>query len=197
MSHLFNAGKNAVKIEYRIIPNEAYRITRNCAGCGEKRDYESTGSFRVNANGNKLDIWLIYQCPKCKHTYNLPIYERLRRETLNESDYRHFIENDVETTLRFGLDKNIFIRNKAEIASEEVNYEMQKLGGEEPSNSGLIIEIHNPYQLRLRTEKVLAEILDISRSKARKMLTADSPKYIGSKSIIVLQSEGEFDEPRK
>ena len=113
MSHLFNSQEN--KTEYGENNKEAYRIIRNCAGCKKKRSYKSTGCFRVNANGNKLDIWLIYQCPKCKHTYNLTIFERLRCEKLNETEYRNFMDNDMETALRYGLDKSIFVRNKAKI----------------------------------------------------------------------------------
>ena len=44
------------KIEYEIIPKEAFQIARNCSGCGEKMAYQSTGNFRVNANGNQLDV---------------------------------------------------------------------------------------------------------------------------------------------
>ncbi|MCL2718528.1 MAG: DUF1062 domain-containing protein [Lachnospiraceae bacterium] len=180
----------AEKIEYRIIPKGAYRIKRNCAGCGEKRDYESTGCFRINANSNRLDVWLIYQCAKCKHTYNLTIYERMRSETLKETEYQSFLENDAETALKYGLDKNLFVRNKAEITSDEVNYQLQKLGDEaidKLREAKVQLIIHNPYRLKLRTEKVVAEIFAISRSKARKILTGANSKYIGFESIIELE----------
>ncbi|WP_322169633.1 DUF1062 domain-containing protein [Acutalibacter caecimuris] len=26
------------------------------------------GKFRVNANGRRLDVWLIYRCEKCGHS---------------------------------------------------------------------------------------------------------------------------------
>ena len=51
-----------------------------CGGDGaffKKMTFISTRRFRVNANKNKLDVWLIYQCKKCKHTLNIPIYERV------------------------------------------------------------------------------------------------------------------------
>ena len=118
MSHLFKSDK----IEYRNEETEAYRILRRCAGCKKKRSYHSTGCFRVNANGNKIDVWLIYQCPKCKHTYNLTIFERLRSDKLDDERYRNFMDNDAETALRYGLDKSVFVRNKAQIDYGKENY---------------------------------------------------------------------------
>lgn len=66
------------KTEYRIRPVSGYKILRFCPGCGGRSVYGSTGNFRVNANGRQVDVWLIYQCEKCGHTYNLAIYERVR-----------------------------------------------------------------------------------------------------------------------
>ena len=44
--------------------------------------------FRVNANGNILDIWLIYQCVECKHTLNLAIYERKKASSITKEEYQ-------------------------------------------------------------------------------------------------------------
>ena len=43
---------------YQIIPKEAYKVIRNCSGCGCKMQYISTEEFRVNANGNKGGVRL-------------------------------------------------------------------------------------------------------------------------------------------
>ncbi len=67
------------KYEYIIIPDESYTIIRHCPNCGIKSSYINSTNFRVNANGNRIDVWLIYQCKKCKHTYNLSIIERMIR----------------------------------------------------------------------------------------------------------------------
>ena len=78
------------KIEYEIVPKECFKVTRNCSGCGTKTRYINTKRFRVNANGNKLDVWLIYQCEKCKHTFNLAIYERQKWDMLNFFNFFNF-----------------------------------------------------------------------------------------------------------
>ena len=46
------------KIEYTIIQEESFKILKNCSGCGCKAVFHNTNCFRVNANGNKIDIWL-------------------------------------------------------------------------------------------------------------------------------------------
>ena len=55
--------------------NQEYQIIHRCGRCGKKAIFVSTRRFRVNANKNKLDVWLIYQCKKCRHTLNIPIFE--------------------------------------------------------------------------------------------------------------------------
>lgn len=180
------------KIEYRILPKEIFRIIRNCPGCGGKSVYCSTGNFRVNANGNQLDVWLIYHCPKCKHTFNLSIYERKRVSDISAEEYRAFLTNDVDTVFHYGLDKSIFIKNRAEIAWDDITYDILPVNKEtyeknEYPKYGMILQ--NPYGLKLRTEKVIADILQITRSKTRKWIKegiCEAPqKYIGATATII------------
>ena len=67
------------------------------------------GKFRVNANGKQVDIWLIYRCKKCKHSWNLTIYERRRPSKIDPDEYELFIENDEALALKYGNDMN-FLR---------------------------------------------------------------------------------------
>ncbi len=53
---------------------EMIKVYHRCGGCGKKQEFINSGKFRVNANGNRVDIWLIYRCKKCKHTWNLAVY---------------------------------------------------------------------------------------------------------------------------
>lgn len=53
------------KIEYEIALNDSLSVIWGCSKCGAKTRFRNTKKFRVNANGNKLDVWLIYQCENC------------------------------------------------------------------------------------------------------------------------------------
>lgn len=103
------------KMKYGTEPKTSFQIRRKCGKCGKKQIFINTCRFRVNANGNKVDVWLIYQCSKCKHTCNLTIYERRKPGKIPADEYKRFLENDEELALFYGINKEFFLRNKAEI----------------------------------------------------------------------------------
>lgn len=164
------------KFEYKILPQEAYIILRHCPVCGIKSSYLNSNNFRVNANGNRIDVWLIYQCESCKNTYNLPIVERLRNNAISKEHYKGFLENDKELALSYGLDKSIFLKNKLEINLSTIKYQLfpghyHKTNKDEPIHyrNGDILEIENPYGLKVRTDKMISELLHVSRTKAKQL----------------------------
>lgn len=180
------------KIEYRITPMESYQVVRNCSGCGEKANYSNTKRFRVNANGNKVDVWLIYQCEKCKHTLNLTIYERRKPESIPRQEYQSFLSNDERLARQYGVDKEFFARNKAQLDTEGMKYKLELKAGEEKelgellagaatadtaavpmpettAPAGIRIAVENPCRLKLRADRIMAEVLGITRSRAKKL----------------------------
>ena len=90
-------------------------VYHKCGGCGKKQEFVNSGKFRVNANGNKVDVWLIYRCKKCKHSWNLTIYERTKPGKIPGGLYELFLENDEETALNYGNDIDFLKRNNAEL----------------------------------------------------------------------------------
>ena len=183
-------------IEYRIIPMEACKIIRNCSGCGKKEKFLSTGNFRVNANGNQIDVWLIYQCEKCKHTYNLTIYERTRPSKIPKELYLKFLSNNTETALEYGVSKEVFGKNKAQADWDEIEYTIEPVEksrqvshNEADREAGIAgkrnnvqiylwkkdgceekLIIHNPYGIPVRMDKILSEILQLSRTQIKKLI---------------------------
>lgn len=112
------------KMEYEIVPGECFSVIRNCSGCGQKSHFINTRKFRVNANGGKADIWLIYQCENCRHTLNLTIYERLKVSSIPEKEYKCFLGNDEELAEKYGKDIQFFRKNRAEVDFERLPYEI-------------------------------------------------------------------------
>jgi len=88
---------------YQITPDESFKIIRNCSGCNAKTVFQNTNCFRVNANGKKIDVWLIYQCVKCKHTCNLTIHERRNPKAIRREDYEEFLCNSDWTGIRYSF----------------------------------------------------------------------------------------------
>ena len=111
--------------EYRIIPDQSFKVIRQCATCNKKTKFHNSKRFRVNANGNKVDVWLIYNCEKCKHTLNLSIYERKNPSQIDFTEYQQFLGNDTELAEKYGINKSFFNHNKAEINWEDISYSYQ------------------------------------------------------------------------
>lgn len=151
--------------EYEIIPTETYKILRNCSGCGGKTVFCSTDKVRVNSNGKQIDIWLIYQCTKCKHSYNLPIRSRINKKHLSKAEYEALLRNDRKMVFQYGLDRVLFQKNNVEIF-EEPAYVLRNTGKDTESD---VIRFHNPYHLRIRYDKLIAECFKISRSEAKRV----------------------------
>ena len=148
------------KIEYRIIPKNSYEIYRNCSGCGCKTNFYNTNCFRVNANGNKIDIWMIYQCKKCKHTYNLTIYERKDPGSILKHEYEEFLCNSPKLALEYGTNISIFLNNRVEIDRESLKYDLEIMHNLDDHDTltygkGDTIFIHNDYCLKVRIDKIL------------------------------------------
>lgn len=161
------------KIEYEIVLKESFWVLRNCPKCGRKTYYTNTKKFRVNANGNKLDVWLIYQCAECKHTFNIAIYERQKVSFIPKREYQCFLNNDEQLAEMYGKNVQLFRKNKVIIDFEKVNYDFIKL--HETMEYGdfveqAVIAVNNPYQLKIRPEKQIAEILGLSRSQVKNLL---------------------------
>ena len=91
------------------------KVYHRCGDCGKKQEFINCGRFRVNANGNRVDVWLIYRCKKCKHFWNLTIYERVKPSKIKPDDYELFMENNFELATQYGNNIEFLKRNNAEI----------------------------------------------------------------------------------
>ena len=189
------------KIEYEIVPRDSFLVIRGCAKCGRKTHFKNTKKFRVNANGNKLDLWLIYQCEECKHTLNLAIYERQKISSIPKDEYQCFLDNNEQLAEMYGRNMQLFRKNKAEVNYDRLDYDFVKLHETpETNDSGgqVLVTINNPYQLKIRPEKQIAEVLGLSRSQVKSLLEekeleikAELPQFI---SIHINSSRFHMDE---
>lgn len=171
------AGRGTEKsLIFRAVPDKAYRIIRNCSGCGKKSVYASTGKFRMNANGGRIDVWLIYQCENCGHTYNLSIYERKKVTDIPAEEYIKFERNDEELALLYGLKKEVFQKNAAVLCEDADGYRLEQLREPAEQKTEVAPEgyfpviLKNPYGLKLRADKVITDILGCSRSQVKKSI---------------------------
>ena len=167
------------KIEYEIVLKDSFLVSRRCPKCGRRIYFKNTGKFRVNANGNKLDVWLIYQCEECKHTLNLAIYEWQKVSSILKEEYLSFLENNEQLAERYGKNPQLFLKNKAEVDFDRIKYEIvkrQEIVESSDAEDQLVLAINNPHQLKIRPAKQVAEILGLSRSQVKSLLEREDIK---------------------
>lgn len=159
------------KYQWEIMPENLPIVRRNCPKCNQKTNYINTEKFRVNANKSSIDIWLIHQCGKCKSTWNMTIYERIRPCDIDKDEYEKFLCNDKELARQYAFDSNMYNKNKAEVIFEGVDYTIiqKELEAYYINKNEIVIEIICNYQLELRVDTLLSNKLGISRNKIKKL----------------------------
>lgn len=66
-----------ILVSWQVAPLSLPQVQRPCSNCGRSRPFRSSGKVRLNANGRRLDAWLIYKCSTCDQTWNLPLLDRV------------------------------------------------------------------------------------------------------------------------
>lgn len=184
------------KIEYEMILRESFLVIRNCPDCGRKTHFKNTKKFRVNANGSKLDVWLIYQCEECRHTLNLAIYERQKVSSISKEEFQRFLDNDEKLAERYGKSLQLFQKNKADIDFDRINYGYVRLRETmEKSESGeqTLITIHNSYGLKIRPEKQIAAVFGLSRSQVKTLLEEGEIEIKRKEGDLYVYRNGQAD----
>jgi hypothetical protein len=165
------------KVEWTITPKSVPKVFRNCPKCGEKTHYVNSTKFRVNANGKNLDVWLIYNCSKCKSKWNMPIHERVNPKEIDPKRYDCYIKNDKDLAHHIGFDPDIHRRNNSELVYESMEFDVlvSKVEHKDYTEHSQEITIRCPLSLNLRLDKLLADQTGISRSNLSKTLSDHLP----------------------
>lgn len=155
---------------WNVVPMTGPTVIRNCPKCGNNSEYVSSNNFRVNANQNYLDVWLIYQCNKCKSTWNMEILSRVNPKSIPKDLYSKFLSNDIELAMKYAFDVGIHGKNKVDLSYRNISYVIkgEELGLDELINSERV-EISCDYPLDIRMDKILSSKLGVSREKIKKM----------------------------
>ncbi len=155
-----------LRIRWAITPKTAPRPLINCNRCGGTKPYQCSGKFRVNANGKRIDAWLIYRCIDCDNSWNFGVLERCNRRDIEPALLQGFESNDPALARRHAFDI-VTLRSRTGHVEEfaEVAVDKRRLGDapETPSALELRLALETPTSLRL--DRLLAGELGISRSR--------------------------------
>lgn len=154
-------------ITYEIIAQEIPFIKRNCSKCKTSTEFYCSEKFRVNANHKIVDIWLIYNCIHCEGTWNYPILSRVNINKIDSTLIRKFMNNDKETIWNYAFQISK-LRKLCDDVNTDIQYVIRKEKLDSLSNN-VTIRLCYEYDFGLRTDKLIAEIFGISRSKVKKL----------------------------
>ena len=153
------------QVQWTIIPLTAPQPWIACSRCGGLKPFRSSGKIRLNANGKKLDAWLIYKCTTCDKTWNRPIFERRISRELDPAIFDALHSNRQEWIRTQAFDIQALRRHAHQI-DEFADVEIRKSSAL-PVRSGwniLEIELIVPLPTNLRLDRLLATELGISRT---------------------------------
>lgn len=160
---------NTLRVRWTIIPQTAPQPWIACSGCGGLRAFRSSGRIRLNANGRRLDAWLIYKCLTCDKTWNRPIFERQNVRDIDPVVLEALQSNDPPwvRTEAFNLEA---LRRKAQRVDEFSEVEIRKEILHETSGwTRLELELAVPLPASIRLDRLLASELQISRGRLQSL----------------------------
>jgi hypothetical protein len=155
-----------LRVRWTITPRIAPQPWIACSGCGSSRAFLSSGRIRLNANGKRLDAWLIYRCLSCEKTWNRPLFERRHVRDIDQAmlDALHANDPDWIRTQEFDIDA---LGRRAQQVAEFVDVDISKEVLNEPgvSATALEIELLVPLSTSLRLDRLLTTELRLPRSR--------------------------------
>lgn len=157
-------------VRWTIKPLITPRPLLPCSGCRKPQAFHSSGKFRLNANGRRLDAWLLYRCAICETTWKLPVVERRSVKALEPAFLRALQSNDATLAESVAFDLAGLRRFAGQIeVSSEITAEKTAVSRITGAPSRLEIGLSLPYPVALRADRLLARELGLSRERVRKM----------------------------
>jgi hypothetical protein len=160
---------NVLRVQWTITPRTAPQPWLACSGCGDLRAFQASGKIRLNANGRKLDAWLIYKCLICDKSWNRPIFERQNVRDISPSVMEALQSNDPQwiRAETFNLEA---LRRKSQRIDEFPEFDIEKKIKDEPPDwTKAEIDLTVPLQTGIRLDRLLASELGLSRSMLQKL----------------------------
>jgi hypothetical protein len=164
---------DVLRVQWTIIPRTAPQPWLTCSRCGEARRFRSSDKIRVNANGKRVDAWLIYKCTGCGSTWNRPILERRSVRTIEQGFLTALCTSDAELTRRLAFDVEGLRRSAGRVEEfDDALVIKAVLSDSTMPRRQLEILCCVPEPVGLRLDRLLANELRLSRSRIQGLAKA-------------------------
>lgn len=188
-------------VRWTLSPDTPPQPIRHCSSCKVTRPFQSSGKVRLNANGKRLDAWLIYRCSVCERTWNHTLLERASLQMIAETDLYAMEHSSPDWVRVHEQDIPALKRNCDGIIDSE-NVVVSKPGRPSMLETPAIVELtlvpEAPTGQRL--DRVLAQELSLSRSSLKALSNTGKldvqpagpkalSKKIASKVAVVIRTD--------
>jgi hypothetical protein len=161
---------DVLRVQWTIIPGSAPEPWLNCNRCRGMTRFRTSGKIRVNANGKRVDAWLIYKCTSCDNTWNRPVLERRPVSTIDPHLLASLQANDPGLSRRLAFE-TLPRRLKAE-HFDDVTVRKEVVSESVRPVCWLEIVCVVPRTTGLRVDRLLSTELRLSRSRIQTMQNA-------------------------
>lgn len=162
-----------------VLGTPAWR--ERCARCSRPSAFESTGRFRVNSNGERHDLWLLYRCPLCGDTRKRRLAQCCRARELPAGALEPYLHDEPSWARRHAFELP---------PGEALAYRV--LRPELPFAGGLAVRVAQPEPCGERWDRFLARELGWSRSRVARAAADGTLRLVGTASLArsVLDGHG-------
>jgi len=166
---------NALRVQWTVNPKVAPQIWLACNRCSRVRLLRSSGKIRLNANGKRLDAWLVYRCTACDQTWNRRLFQRRSVHDIDPLTLHALQTNDPAWVRRLEFDVGD-LRRQGRRVEESADIDVQKkiVASDAPPWSEIDIVLEVPVPTCVRLDRLLASELLLSRPRIRNLETKGS-----------------------
>ncbi|WP_236667538.1 MULTISPECIES: DUF1062 domain-containing protein [unclassified Nonomuraea] len=139
-------------------------LSLRCVDCRSESATTGEGTFRVNANGKLLDVWLLVRCVSCDRTSKLTVHERAPVRALDPAELDGYHANDPELVASRLLDPLLARRNRFTLdwaGAWRLHAPSESIEGAWPVQVQVVFEDPVP----VRPERLIAQGLGLSRNE--------------------------------
>ena len=161
---------DVLRVQWTIIPGSAPEPWLNCNRCRGTTRFRTSGKIRVNANGKRVDAWLIYKCTSCDNTWNRPVLERRHVSTIGPQLLASLQTHDPDLSRRLAFEK---LGRKLQVEHfDDATVRKEVVSESTRPADRLEIVCVVPQTTGLRVDRLLSTELRLSRSRIQNMQNA-------------------------
>jgi hypothetical protein len=162
-----------VPVTWHVAPLSPPQALRHCSTCGTPRPFRCSGKVRLNANGRRLDAWLIYKCSACDRTWNLPLLDRVPVDKVPPADLAAMQTSDPTWVHARAFDVTALRRQTSQvILPTELTVSKGLPDAVAAGWSRIALAIESPCPVGRHLDQLLAQELGLSRSFIHNLMAA-------------------------